>query len=159
VSSPVRVVFDCNVYFQAVISLTGPARCLLQLAVDGKATLFASEYVMAELAALTADPRIKKKYQLSDDELKEFFSAIRRHATFLEHVPAVFELARDPKDAHYVDLALAVSAKLIVSRDKDLLSLRDLSTNEGQEFAARFPHLEILTPPEALHRVHGSAAA
>ena len=148
--SPVRVVFDCNVYFQAAISPTGPARRLLQLAIDGQATLFASQYVVVELASLTADARIRNKYRLIEEELDEFFAMIRRHATFVEHVPAVFEFSRDPKDAHYVDLALAANAKLIVSRDKDLLSLRDATTDDGRNFIARFPALEILTPPEAI---------
>lgn len=49
-----------------------------------------------------------------------------------------------------VDLAIAVDAKLIVSRDKDLLSLRDPATIEGKDFMSRFPDLEILTPPEVL---------
>lgn len=157
-TAPDRVVFDCNVYFQAAISPTGPARRLLQLALDGKATLFASEYVIEELASLVADPRIKSKYRLSDEELDEFFAVIRRHATFVEFVPAIFEFPRDPKDAHYVDLAVAASAKLIVSRDKDLLSLRDSSTVDGQKFLQRFPELEILTPPEALRRLVASAS-
>lgn len=151
--SAVRVVFDCNVYFQAAISPAGPARRLLQLAIDGQATLFASQYVIDELACLTADIRIRNKYHLVEEELDEFFAMIRRHATFVEHVPAVFQFSRDPKDAHYVDLALAARAKLIVSRDKDLLSLRDATTAYGRNFIAQYPALEILTPPEAIERL------
>lgn len=150
---PDRVVFDCNVYFQAAISPTGPARRLLQLALEGKATLYASEYVLEELSSLVHDPRIKSKYRLDDEELDEFFAVIRRHATLVDFVPEVFEFARDPKDAHYVDLAVAVSAALIVSHDKDLLSLRDATTSEGKDFVRLFPDLEILTPPEALKRL------
>jgi len=76
--------------------------------------------------------------------------SIAEIATTLVDVPAVFEFPRDPNDAHYVDLALAAQAKLIVSRDLDLLSLGDPSTPEGREFRARFPDLEILTPSELL---------
>jgi predicted nucleic acid-binding protein len=65
-------------------------------------------------------------------------------------VPPIFEYPRDPDDAHYVDLAIAADAKLIVSRDNDLLSLRDPATVAGQDFLSRFPLLLILTPPEAL---------
>jgi predicted nucleic acid-binding protein len=74
-------------------------------------------------------------------------------ASLIADVAHVFEFRRDPKDAHYVDLALAVNAKLIVSRDKDLLSLRDASTLEGREFLDRFPMLLILTPTEALQLI------
>lgn len=44
------------------------------------------------------------------------------------------------------DLALAVDAKLIVSRDKDLLSLRDAATDEARDFSRRYPGLLIFTP-------------
>jgi hypothetical protein len=56
----------------------------------------------------------------------------------LNDVAHVFELPRDPKDAHYVDLAVAANVKLIVSGDKELLALRDNSTSEGQEISNRF---------------------
>ncbi|HEY4233418.1 MAG TPA: putative toxin-antitoxin system toxin component, PIN family [Lacipirellulaceae bacterium] len=71
----------------------------------------------------------------------------------------MFDFPRDPKDAHYVDLALAVNAKLIVSRDKDLLSLRDATTTDGRDFMSRFPALSILTPPEALKLIEKTTPA
>lgn len=147
---PERVVFDCNVFFQAAISKTGPAHRLLGLVFQGRATLYASAYVLDELTTLTSDPRIKKKYRLGQAYLDEFFAMIRQHATMVDVVPHVFDFGRDPDDAHYVDLAIAADAKLIVSRDKDLLSLRDTATTEGRDFMSRYPALEILTPPEAL---------
>ena len=79
-------------------------------------------------------------------------------ATFVDVVPHVFDFPRDPKDAHYVDLAVAASAKLIVSRDKDLLSLADESTPEGQDFKARFPGIAILTPPAMLQMLDENQA-
>jgi putative PIN family toxin of toxin-antitoxin system len=155
--SPPRIVFDCNVFFQAAISAAGPAHRLLQHVVDGHATLFISTFVIGELTELTADPRIKNKYRLTDGGLAEYFATIRRHAVFVDNVPHVFDFDRDPDDAHYVDLAVAANARLIVSRDKDLLSLRDITTADGQQFLARFPTLSILTPPEALKVLDGES--
>jgi putative PIN family toxin of toxin-antitoxin system len=145
-----RVVFDCNVYFQALISPAGPAGRLLAMAAARAVELFASDYVLDELRELTADARIQKKYRLDEELLLEFFAAISVAAVVVESVPAVFEFARDPGDAHYVDLAVVVDAKLIVSRDKDLLSLADGTTPEGQAFQKRFPGLAVLTPNELL---------
>jgi predicted nucleic acid-binding protein len=45
-----------------------------------------------------------------------------------------------------VNLALVTGSRLIVSRDKDLLSLMDLAQPEGKDFRARFPDLRILNP-------------
>ncbi|HEY2911138.1 MAG TPA: putative toxin-antitoxin system toxin component, PIN family, partial [Gemmataceae bacterium] len=44
-------------------------------------------------------------------------------ATTIEPVPDAFELQRDPEDSKYLNLAIAANAKLIVSRDNDLLDL------------------------------------
>ena len=145
-----RVVFDCNVYFQALISPAGPAGRLFALAAARRIDLFLSPYVLDELRELTAEERIQKKYRLTAELLDEFFDKVALAAVLVETVPSLFEFPRDPDDAHYVDLAVAAGAKLIVSRDKDLLSLADGATSEGQDFQKRFPGLVILTPPELL---------
>ncbi|MDX1963909.1 MAG: putative toxin-antitoxin system toxin component, PIN family [Pirellulales bacterium] len=145
-----RVVFDCNVFFQALISPTGPAGRLFNLAAVQRVDLFVSEYVLAELRELTAETKIVAKYRLSAELMEEFFEKLTTAAVLVETVPSVFEFPRDPDDAHYVDLALAAGAKLIVSRDKDLLSLADILTPEGRDFHARFPDLAVLTPVQLL---------
>lgn len=93
---------------------------------------------------------MRRKYRLTEEEVDEFSAVLRRRATFIETVPHVFVYERDPDDAHYVDLAVAAKASLIVSRDKDLLELRDETTETGRTFVVRFPELLVLTPPEAL---------
>jgi putative PIN family toxin of toxin-antitoxin system len=145
-----KVVFDCNVFFQALISASGPARRLLNEAARGTLTLFVSADVLDELADVAIRPHIVRKYGLAAEFVAEFITEVRSFATFVEEVPHVFDFPRDPKDAHYVDLAVAVDATLIVSRDQDLLSLNDLSTPEGRDFHQRFPRLEILTPTDFL---------
>jgi putative PIN family toxin of toxin-antitoxin system len=54
-------------------------------------------------------------------------------------VPRTLTLPRDPKDEPYLNLALAVGAQYLVSRDKDLLDLM----NDGS-FRQRYPDLTIL---------------
>jgi putative PIN family toxin of toxin-antitoxin system len=149
-NTPERVVFDCNVYFQALISPTGPARQLFRYAASGQLQLFVSPAILDELQEVITRAAIRRKYGIGDLAIQQFFADIASTSTTLDVVPCVFELPRDPDDAHYVDLAVAAGAKLIVSRDKDLFSLRDLATPEGRDFASRFPGIEILTPPELL---------
>lgn len=149
-ATPARVVFDCNVFFQALTSPSGPAARLLELAANREILLFVSAYALDEIRDVTSRPHIVAKYRLDAAIVTDFIADISSFATFVDSIPHVFEFGRDPDDAHYVDLALAVDAKLIVSRDKDLLSLRDDKTPEGQDFKRRYPQLAILTPPEAL---------
>ena len=44
-----RVVFDCNIYFQALISPNGPAGACLTAAQQGRLQLFVTEHVIQEL--------------------------------------------------------------------------------------------------------------
>jgi len=44
-----KVVFDCNIFVQALINLAGPAGRCLDLAKAGSVLLIASPYVLAEV--------------------------------------------------------------------------------------------------------------
>jgi predicted nucleic acid-binding protein len=71
----------------------------------------------------------------------------------LDPVPSVFNYARDPDDARYVDLAIASRADYLVSRDKDLLDLATSLREVGQDFRKRFPNLRILAPDDLLREL------
>lgn len=157
--APDRVVFDCNVFFQAFISESGPAGRLLQAVDEKRITLYISEYVLLELRDVLSRPRLVSQFGFTSERVAEYLKSVEEMALTIAAVPHVFDFPRDPKDAHYVDLAVAADAKLIVSRDKDLLSLRDSSTADGQDFRARFPTIEILTPPEALQSIEADGSA
>ncbi|HYO07799.1 MAG TPA: hypothetical protein VER17_02400 [Tepidisphaeraceae bacterium] len=44
---------------------------------------------------------------------------LRLRAVLVQNVPTSFTYARDPSDAHYVNLAVATKAMLVVSRDRN----------------------------------------
>jgi predicted nucleic acid-binding protein len=48
-TAPLRVVFDCNIFLQAIASPDGPAGRCVQLAIDGLVDLFLSPTVLVEL--------------------------------------------------------------------------------------------------------------
>lgn len=151
-----RAVFDCNVLLQALISPQGPSGQLLDSARSARLILFVSQYVLDELRDVAARPKVSAKFGLTPEVVTRFCKELAGHVTLVENVPHVFEFPRDPADAHYIDLAVAANAALVVSRDQDLLSLRDASTDDGRAFQARFPWLAILTPPEALRRLEAA---
>ncbi len=153
-----RVVFDCNVFFQALTSPQGPARRLFETVAQGGLTLVLSERTIAEFCDVAQRPALMRKYGLNPDRIATFVGEMRTWSTLIADISEQFFSPRDPSDAHYVNLALAANARLIVSRDHDLLSLRDQSTKEGQDFVARFPELRILTPPELLAIIDGGGA-
>ena len=145
-----RVVFDCNMYLQALRSPHGPAGRCVQLAFDEKISLFISPSAIEELRDVVSRPKVIAKLQLVTERVEEFISAVESVATVIDGFPEVFRYERDPDDAHYVNLALAADAKLIVSRDKDLLDLMNLTKSEGAEFHRDYPELLIVDPMQFL---------
>jgi putative PIN family toxin of toxin-antitoxin system len=123
----------------------------MQLAFDGELDLYISSYVIAELRETATRPRVAAKLRLTADRAEEFIESVELAATLLEGVPETFTFERDPDDAHYVNLAIAANAKLIVSRDNDLLSLMDSISSESRDFQARFRSLRIITPVQLLN--------
>jgi putative PIN family toxin of toxin-antitoxin system len=148
-----RVVFDCNTFLQALSAPDGPAGHCVRLAIDGMVSLFVSSRVLEELREVTRRARVIAKLHLVGDRVEDFFETIEIAATLLDGFPEVFVYQRDPDDAHYINLALAAGAKLIVSRDRDLLDLMDATKSEAVEFQKRFPTIQILDPVGFLREV------
>ena len=148
-----RVVYDCNTLLQGLASPKGAAGACVQLVLDGKAELFFSAAGIAELRDVAMRPRVMRKLQLAQERIEDFIGTIESAGILVGTVSELFVYERDPDDAHYVNLALAAKAELIVSRDLDLLDLMDMSRAEGREFRRRFPNLKILTPPAFLAEV------
>ena len=147
-----RVVFDCNVYLQAIGSPNGPAGRCLQLALDREVTLFTSPKVLEELREVAARPRLAAKFRFTPERLENVITAIEIAATSVESFVESFAYDRDPDDAHYVNLALAAGAEFIVSRDRDLLDLGNSTVPLGRTFALQHPELSIVDPVEFLQR-------
>lgn len=145
-----RVVYDCNVLLQALSSPDGPAGKCVDLALRGQVQLFLCAEIIAELRDVAGRPRVAAKLKITSERAETYITSLELVATLLEGFPRPFTYERDIDDAIYVNLSLAADAKLIVSRDKDLLDLMDLATTVGRDFSVRFPQLRILPPHQFL---------
>lgn len=145
-SQPSRVVFDCNVYFQALISPLGPAAKCLLAAARGQVILFCSEPSIDEFRNVAGRLKLRTKFHTTDEQVERIIDTIRECAILVAEIPDVYQHPSDPDDSHYVNLAVACSAKLLVSRDGDLLRLMNTQLVEGRDFRTRFPNIEIITP-------------
>lgn len=112
-SSNQRLVFDCTVLLQSLISPTGPAKELLGAVKELGVSLFVSDYVLMELRDVALRPKLKAKYLLTEEIVDAFCTDLLRFATHIETIPHVYDMPRDPDDAHYVDLAVATNSKLM----------------------------------------------
>ena len=145
-------VFDCNIFFQATRNESGPAGTALRLLDQGAFSLFVSGAIVEEAKETFNDPRVRaKNARLTDTVVDALFDHLKTKATLVDEIPDTFTYERDPDDAKYINLALAVGAKYLVSRDKDLLDLM-----EDEAFRKNFPNLTILDPVAFLHELRNA---
>lgn len=151
VEAPGRVVFDCTVFAQALINPKGPAGACVTAAQSGRLRLFVSEYVLTEVRELSG--KLPPKLRVDANWVETFIFDLAKYSESIAAVPELFVYARDPDDAHYVNLALAANARLIVTRDRDLLDLMDPAIADSRDFQARFPMLRVTDPVTLLREL------
>jgi len=150
-----RVVYDCNVFIQALINIRGPAGRCFEKARAGEVLLFVSEFILDEIRESYL--KVPTKYGVTREQSDALALAVTTIAAFVSEVPAVFTYDRDPDDAHYVNVALTSSARLVVSRDRDLLDLMDPARAEGRAFLSQFPELRIVEPVAFLRELDAAS--
>jgi putative PIN family toxin of toxin-antitoxin system len=135
------------VYLQAATNATGPAGKCVELAELGHVALYFSNRVLAEVRDVLARPKTLKRFpRLTAEAVDAFLKRATRFGTAVHDAPPRVALPRDPKDEKYINLALAASAELLVSRDNDLL---DLMADEA--FRAAHPALKVVDPVTLLN--------
>jgi putative PIN family toxin of toxin-antitoxin system len=121
---------------------TGPPARLLSAALGGRAQMFLSLAMLLELRETRQRPRFAQRLAARGDTAESLASRFR--ASCHEGVPArVMPPAelRDPEDLHVLACAVGAQADLIVSGDKDLLTL------------GSFERIPIVVAAEALKRL------
>jgi putative PIN family toxin of toxin-antitoxin system len=148
---PPRVVYDCNIYVQALINVNGPAGRCVEEARQGAVLLFVSPFVLAEVREI--HEKLPAKYGVTAEQTEELARSVASFGTIVADVPDVYSHPFDPDDSYYVNLAAKTDSQLIVSRDRHLLNLMDSSRPEGRDFQLRFPALSIIDPVELLREL------
>jgi uncharacterized protein len=113
----VRAVLDANVVF-AGVGWRGEAYACLVAMAKRQITLYATLEILEEVRSLIADRGGKFKYPPAN-LLAWFYDTL----ILVEPAPLGKQRSRDAKDDPYLACALAAGAKIIVSRDEDLLVL------------------------------------
>jgi putative PIN family toxin of toxin-antitoxin system len=131
----VRVVLDANVVF-AGVGWRGEAHNCLVVMAKRRITVFATLEILEEIRALVAVRGGKFKHA-PHNLLTWYYDRVK----LVEPAPLGKQRSRDVKDDPYLACALAAGAKVIVSRDDDLLALQ-------KPFG-----IQILTPRELLTKL------
>ena len=130
-----RVVLDANVIFAGVGWRGEAHNCLLAMA-KRRITVFATLEILEEVRALVAERGSKFKHA-PHNLLTWYYDQVK----LVEPAPLGKQRSWNAKDDPYLACALAAGAKVIVSRDDDLLALE-------KPFG-----IQILMPRELLTRL------
>lgn len=125
-----RLVVDTNAFVSRLLLPTSIPAQAVRKAVD-RGQLLVSDVTMNELA----DVLSRKKFDayVTLEEREHFIRLLGRIVEFVPIVQKI-QLCRDPKDDRILEVAVNGSADLIVTRDRDLLSLE------------RFRNIPIVSP-------------
>lgn len=122
--SSVRVVADTNTVVSALLWGGNPAM-ILTAAREGRIVLCTSVTLLAELKEVLSRDKFAERLTRvgrSPFDLVDGYRLLSRSVKHLASSP----LSRDPDDDHVLACALAADARLIVTRDQDLLLLGTL---------------------------------
>ena len=131
-----RIVADTNCLVSRLLLPSSVPGNAVRKAVDS-ALLLVSEATMNELADVLA--RSKFDRYISVEDRQQFLRLIGRMAVFVPTVYAVRD-CRDPKDDKFLEVALNGKAAVVLTGDKDLLTLNP------------WRGIDILSPAEYLKR-------
>ena len=153
------VIFDTNIFLQALIRERGPAVRCLEYFDQGKVLLAISRATLAEIADVLTRPHLREKYLLlTDERIADLLERVRYKGIYFRKVKPHFSYPRDPDDESYLNLAIEVEADYLISRDADLLDLMKWEQEAGRAFQQRFRSLKIVTPLEFLRAMESQEA-
>lgn len=136
-----RIVLDSNVWISAALSPAGTPASLVQLVLSHAIPVF-SPATFHELETRMWKPKFDR--YLSIEQRRSLLHDIDA-VSFWVDIPSRFaslSFSRDADDDKFIHTALAAEAPYLVSGDLDLLSI------------IPFPDLSILSPADALVKIH-----
>ena len=116
-----QVVLDTNVLVSGIF-WRGPASRILELWAQDKIEIVVSPEILTEYTRVLAEMERKKLLGVAD----AWMVFLAQHATVIEPADRP-RFCRDPDDDKFLHCALSVGARYVISGDKDLLSLREVS--------------------------------
>jgi putative PIN family toxin of toxin-antitoxin system len=132
-------VFDATTLVSAFLTKQGVSAQLLDHAVAGAFELFLSDAIIAETRdVLLHRTHLRKRFVYTDQDVEEFCFLLRAFARTVSDLPSL-QVSRDPADDHVIATAIAAGASYVVTRDKDLLTLKtyqDVQMIRPEEFIA-----------------------
>ncbi len=118
-------VLDSATLVSALLTPGGVTDGIIRQTRNGAFTCCLSDEILGETQRVLMEaPRLRERYVYSDEDVQTFILSLREAAVLIGNLPPLTGIVRDPNDDMVIACASAASADYIVTRDKDLLSLR-----------------------------------
>jgi len=132
----IKIIVDTNILISASLTGRHPEAVILCLVSNLDFMWVVSEEILAEYKAVL----MRKKLKLSTEQQQRWLKIIDAFTTTID-VNISVDFPRDPKDAKFLECAIASNADYLVTGDRDFDEISDLQ-NTRVVSASRF--LEIL---------------
>ncbi|MGR3309480.1 MAG: putative toxin-antitoxin system toxin component, PIN family [Candidatus Brocadiales bacterium] len=136
-----RVVIDTNVLVSGIIQKSGFPYKVVKSWERGNLILITSLTMIEEAKKVLNYPKIKEKFSLEKDEIKQTILNLVRHSTLIDNPPVLDVIKEDPEDNKVLSAAIEGRADYIVSGDSHLL---DLKSYKGVEVITPRKFCEIM---------------
>lgn len=137
-----KVVVDTSIFISALIGPTGPSRQLIRLCLQRNYIPLFSNTLFCEYESVVSRREILSQCPLDQEEIYELFQALISVSQWVSIYYIWRPNLNDEADNHLIELAVAGSAKFIITNN-----IRDFKKAE-----LLFPQLSILKPEELLRR-------
>jgi putative PIN family toxin of toxin-antitoxin system len=131
-----RVVIDTNVLVSGIIQKKGFPYRVLKAWEDVDVVLITSEFLINEVDKVLHYGKIRVRYSLEEEEIKQVLLNLMRYSIFVNNPPKVNVIKEDPIDNNILAAAIEGKADYIISGDSHLLNLES------------YKGIRILTPKE-----------
>ena len=129
-----KAVLDTNILVSALITPRGtPAKVIQAWRVE-QFELVTSSPILEELHETLSRPKIKTRYHLSSEDIRNFLTLLAHTALCVSGARSVSAPIHDPDDLRILAAAIESQADYLVTGDKELLRLK------------QFQSVHIMTP-------------
>jgi putative PIN family toxin of toxin-antitoxin system len=147
VPNPQRVVLDTNILLRGLINSRSTSGRIVHACDAREFILLLSKPVLAEYRQVLHHPSIVKRYpELAPEKVALALRRLRYVADEQSSIRVSFDFPRDPKDARFIELAIAGRATHLVTADDDLLSLATSHSEAAKRFRQRTQSMSVIEP-------------
>ena len=118
---PLAIVLDTNVYIAAALNTES---ILYRLVIDSVANHLANYFISPEIL-LELQNKLENKFKFPREYVVRWINSMEESVTVIRPTQRLKIITRDPDDNKILECALEAKADLIISADKDLLSLKE----------------------------------